>query len=184
MDKVTLKLTAKQRQAAVLAAEDNLPDVEIAEQLGIHRSSLARWKELPAFQAQVEEHSNTLAERALQHGIARREWRVSVLQEAHSRLWKIVKERAADTSLHEVPGGKTGMIVRSLKSVGWGDSARVVEEYSVDTGLLREIRALHERAAKELGQEVDRKEVNARMEVTIDFLDGILNEEPYIDAKS
>ncbi len=109
---------------------------------------------------------------------------MGVLQEAHSRLWKIVEERAADTTLHGVPGGKTGFIVRSLKSVGWGDSARVVEEYNVDTALVREIRALHERAAKELGQEVDRKEVNGRMEVSIEFLDGILNEEPYIDAKS
>jgi hypothetical protein len=49
-----------------------------------------------------------------------------------------------------------------LKVVGAGPMAREIEEFAVDTGLVREIRAVHEQAAKELGQWVERSEVDQR----------------------
>ena len=45
-------------------------------------------------------------------------------------------------------------------------------EWSVDTGLVREIRALHEQAAKELGQWVDRSEVSGTQVVRIVGVDA------------
>jgi hypothetical protein len=54
--------------------------------------------------------------------------------------------------MENVPGGRTGLLVRQIKAVGAGVNRKLVPEYVVDTGLLREIRATAQQAAEELGQ--------------------------------
>jgi hypothetical protein len=51
-----------------------------------------------------------------------------------------------------VPGGKSGFIVCQIKVIGTGANQRIVHEYVADTGLAREIRAINQQAAEELGQ--------------------------------
>jgi hypothetical protein len=67
-------------------------------------------------------------------------------------MLQVVEERAADASMAKVPGGRTGLLVRQIKVVGSGANQKLVPEYVVDTGLLREIRATAQQAAEELGQ--------------------------------
>jgi len=52
----------------------------------------------------------------------------------------------------------TGYMVRTVKQIGGGDTAQVVEEFAVDTGLLRELREIEEQAAIECGDWVEKKE--------------------------
>jgi hypothetical protein len=60
----------------------------------------------------------------------------------------------------EAPGGETGLLTKKLKVIGFGENAELVAEYSVDTGLLKELRAHEEQAARELGQWADKTEIS------------------------
>jgi hypothetical protein len=82
--------------------------------------------------------------------------RVESLDDRWKRLKRVIEARAID--LKDIPGGDTGLLVRQLKSVGFGENNQLVEEYAVDTGLLKEMRAHEEQAAKELGQWTQRPE--------------------------
>jgi hypothetical protein len=57
--------------------------------------------------------------------------------------------------MQEAAGGTTGLLVRTVKSVGKGNDAELIDLYEVDTGLLREIREFSKQAAQELGQWTD-----------------------------
>lgn len=162
------KLTGRVERAAVLVAEDHFSDEAIAAKVGVTRRTLTRWRQVPLFTARVQVLTAELADRARHHGIARRERRLAVLQETHNKLLQVIEERAADPGLADVPGGKTGLVLR--KPVVFG--AKVVGfEYAVDTGTIRELRAVQDQAAKELGQIVERSEHRV-----IRTLDDILRE--------
>jgi hypothetical protein len=71
---------------------------------------------------------------------------------ARGAIAGVIAERAADPDMANVPGGRTGLLVRRVKVIGSGDNAREVCEYEVDTGLLKELRELEKQAAVEAGQ--------------------------------
>lgn len=151
---------AKHEEAAQLVSEDRLTDLQIAEKVGISRQQLTRWKRGKAFAARVEELTAIWSERALKYGLARRERRVSVLCDMHNRLLTVIDERGADAALQAVPGGKTGLICKTLKGIGKGEDFQVVEVFETDTAILKELRGLQEQISKELGQHVDRSQVD------------------------
>ena len=163
--------TKARAQAAVLLAEDALSDEQISDRLGIGRRTLARWKEHPDFTARIAEHAKKLEEAALRLGIARRTKRVEALHDRWQRMKRVIDERAEDSSLETVAGGGTGLIVRQVKSIGFGENNQLVEEYAVDTGLLRELRAHEEQAAKELGQWIEKRE--DKLDATGAFLNAL-----------
>lgn len=146
--------TSKRERAAILVSEDRLIDLEIAESVGITRKTLHKWKQRPDFSARVAELTQIWTDRAMRYGLARREKRLAVLQDQHDRLLRVIEERAADPSMADVPGGKTGLLLRTFKGLGNGEAARIVEEYAVDTATVREMREIHARIEKELGQTV------------------------------
>jgi Helix-turn-helix of insertion element transposase len=150
--------TKKRENAAHLIADDCLSDEKIAEQVQISRSTLARWKSEPRFITRVEAIATAYAKRVLNRGIARKERRVAVLNELHEKMLLVISERAESADLSTVPGGKTGLITKMLKGIGKGEDFQVVEVYEVDTGTVKEIRALQEQVAEELGQRVERTE--------------------------
>jgi hypothetical protein len=150
--------TKKREKAAHLIADDCLSDEKIAEQVEISRSTLARWKSEPRFIARVEAIATAYAKRVLNRGIARKERRVAVLNELHEKMLLVISERAESADLATVPGGKTGLITKMLKGIGKGEDFQVVEVYEVDTGTVKEIRALQDQVAEELGQRVERTE--------------------------
>lgn len=84
--------------------------------------------------------------------------RVTALEDRWERMRRVILERATDPDMASVPGGKTGLLAITWKSIGSGPTAQVVREVKVDTALLSEIRATEEQAAQELGQWITRKE--------------------------
>jgi hypothetical protein len=150
--------TKTREKAAQLVADDRLTDREIAEQCGIDKATLERWKLQPTFRARVQTIVQAYAKRALKHGISRRERRVAVLNDLHNKMLQVIDERAKSEDMAGVPGGKTGIVTRTLKGVGKGDDFQVVEEHRVDTGTIAEIRDVQKQAAEELGQWIKRTE--------------------------
>jgi hypothetical protein len=149
---MSAQTTKKREKAARMVAEDRLFDARIASDLGIAERTLERWKEQVDFQERVQEIVREYATRAMKHGLARVERRLTVLNEVHEKLLRVIAERAEDAELSGVPGGKTGLVVKTLRGIGRG----AVEVFEVDTGTIRELRAIQQQAAEELGQHVQR----------------------------
>ena len=150
--------TSQKEAAAVLLAEDHLTDEQIAVAVGCSRPTLVRWKAEPDFAARIQEVARRLGDLALRHAIARRHKRVGRLQDRWDRMGKVIEERAAAPEMQDVPGGTTGLLVKTIKQIGSGDNAREVEEYEVDVGLLKEEREYARQAAQEIGQWVEKNE--------------------------
>jgi hypothetical protein len=91
-------------------------------------------------------------------GIAHLQARVDQYNERWFALRQIVSERATSPEMQNVAGGKTGWLVRTIKQIGGGDNAQVVEEYAFDAALHRELRELEKHAATDLGQWSEKRE--------------------------
>lgn len=144
----------------MLCAEDILPDVEIAEDADVSRATLAKWKTHPEFQARVAEHVETLQAQARTEGLARLDVRLKRYRERARAFDLIIEERAADPDMQDVPGGRSGWLVRQFKSIGTGPNARQVEEYHFDAALSREMANLEKQAAQDAGQWSDKQEIS------------------------
>lgn len=146
----------KKERAVVLVVEDKLTDEQIAAEVEITRQQLARWKKHPEFAAKVESVTqslaNTIHEEVVEITISDVKHRLNRLHDHWERMQQVIEERAQDADMQNVPGGKTGLLVQQIKSVGKGDDFQIVHEYRVDTGLLKELREHEKQAAQELGQ--------------------------------
>lgn len=141
---------AAKRRAAVLLAEDELTDAEIALECNTSRTVLWRWKRAEEFAAQVRAHVAELGAAAGRYAIARKQRRIRTLDDRWRRLHQVIEERAVAHA--GAPGGSTGLLVRRVRSVGSGEAQQIVEEYELDAALLREAREHEKAAALELGQ--------------------------------
>lgn len=141
-----------QAKAIELLAAGNLTQQEIADQLGVDRSTLFRWRQDADFAARLDARVKEIGDEVRRIGIADRTRRIAALNDRWNRLRRIIEDRADDESMEGVPGGSTGLLARTLKGLGRGDDFTVVAEYAVDTGLLAELRAVEKQAAQELGQ--------------------------------
>lgn len=150
-------LTNKQATAAAYVAADELSNEEIAEAVGIGTRTLYRWKEQDVFKAAVNEHVEAIQSAMLRHDIAKRHKRLGTLNRLHEKMLAVIDDRAKKYA--DAPGGETGLIVEDVKAVGNGRDAQIVEVYAFDAALVREIRAVHEQAAKELGQWTEKSEI-------------------------
>lgn len=153
--------TDQREEAALLVAEDRLSDEQIAEKCSIGRTTLHRWKLEPAFAGRVEEHRTLWREELKRRGIADRQNRVDALNDRWRRLQQVIDERGTDPTMEGVPGGKTGLLVRQQRALGSGEFMQVVEEFSVDTGMLKEIREHEKQAAQELGQWTEKQDLTS-----------------------
>jgi len=171
-------LTAPQRRAAVLLAEDELTEDKIAAEVGVSIRTLYDWKQRPDMQDAMAAHAQKVQAGMSRLAIAKRHKRVAVLDELHGKLLAIIEARANDPDIAALPGGETGLIVRQLKQVRHvyekdpddpsSKPAQVTVEMweaALDTGLLKEIRALEDQAATELGQKIEKVAVNGEMMV-------------------
>lgn len=170
----------------MLVAEDELTDDAIATRVGIAPRTLYRWKRETEFAAIVGDHIGQIQAGMLKLTIAKKHKRLKVLDDLHDKALRVIEERAAEYAAmaeedasaptitpirsmigdKSVPaGGGTGLIVRQLKQIGSGRTAQLVEEFAVDIGLLKEIRAQEEQAAKELGQWVEKSETDQRQTI-------------------
>lgn len=60
----------------------------------------------------------------------------------------------------EVNGGDTGLLVRTEKMIGAGENARVITEYRVDNGTIKEYRETMKQSAIERGEWTEKKELS------------------------
>lgn len=168
-------------KAAILVAEDDLSNQEIAASVGVTRQTLDNWKTHPDFAAQVAHHIEDLNRAMTRLDIAKKRKRVAQLDTLAKKLWQIVEERATDYVAQaaakgegdqaaalvrelfggeDVPaGGGTGLVTKTIKQIGTGRAAQIINEFGVATDIVRTIMALHEQAAKELGQWTDQVNV-------------------------
>ncbi len=175
--------TKRSERAAALVAEDRLTDEAIAEKVGIAKRTLERWKDAPDFAARVAEHVERFRVVVRSRGIAVIENRVQALQERWDLMKQIIRERAQAPEMAEVPGGSTGLLVRQIKLVKVygsdedeppGDDEATegetlhslklsvpVEEFVLDTGLLRELREHEKQAAQELQQWTEKRDLTS-----------------------
>lgn len=144
--------SSKKEKAAQEIAEGRRGYGEIADKLGITVRALHKWRQEEKFDARVVTLREEFAERAKARAIRRKEYRIDVLADLQNRVLTVIEERAGDPDMAEVPGGKTGLLVRQYKVSG----DTVVTEYAVDTGTIRELRAIQEQVSKELGQLVEK----------------------------
>lgn len=152
------------RRAALLVAQDKLTDERIATECGVSKATLERWKDHPDFRAKVSKRTEEILASLRDKGIAEKSNRIASLNDRWEKLHQVIRERGADPSMVDIPGGTTGLVVRQLKSIGVGQQNQMVEEYVVDTGTLAEMRAMELQAAKELGQLIERKDVRVSIE--------------------
>lgn len=152
--------TAKRVQAAQLVAEDDMKHARIAEEVGVSGATLANWKATPEFRERVVEYEAELEAEMLRLPIARKRKRVAGYDDLKRRLLMVIEDREeVYVQDAEVVAGRTGLIVKQTKSVGYGKNSQIVTENAFDAALIRELRAVDEQAAKELGQWVDKGEL-------------------------
>jgi hypothetical protein len=149
---------AKKERAALLVAEDELSDREIAKKVGVAKRTLEYWKENTDFQAHVGGYIGQIQAAMLKLSIAKKHKRVERYQE----LWEKCKElRDARAKAQEdrawaapMPGESTGLV--ATKTIGTGRNA--IREAAFDAALVKAELDLAEQTAKELGQWVERSE--------------------------
>jgi hypothetical protein len=139
--------------------------------VGITRRQLAKWKRQPVFAELVAEIAAKLAAEIRGKGLVELSNRVDALNARWARLHRVIDQRAKDPTM-TAPGADTGLLVRTWKQIGSGASAVTVEEYQVDTGLLKELREHEKQAAQELGQWSDKSKLEqGPMEVQVVWSD-------------
>jgi hypothetical protein len=172
---------AKREEAALLVAQDRLSDEEIAKSVGVERRTLARWKLHPDFQSRVEKIIEEIRAKLVAKGIREKQNRLDALNDRCERMTNVIKQRA-QVYAQVSTGGNTGLLVRQVKGIGKGEDFQVVEEYAVDTGLLRELREHEKQAAIELGEWSEKHEHTGKdgadlfQHITVEIVDS--NESP------
>lgn len=162
-----LKWSKVKEDAALLVAVDELTDDAIVANLGIGKRTLGDWKAHPDFKARVDSHISEFRARVRRRGIAIVENRVAHLQRRHDKLNQVIIERGQSLEMQEIPGGKTGLLVHNVKSVGYGENSERVDLYEVDTGLLQELRQHEKQAAQELGQWAEKHDVSGEIKAKV-----------------
>jgi transposase-like protein len=146
-------LTDKQRDAARLIASNKLTIAQIAETVGISSRTVNDWKRLPEMESEVRKFRRAWRDHAKQEGIGDPDRRLAQINKRWRKLQAVIAARAKCDRLQHVPGGTTGLITVTERSIRLdNDNYSVVEEAQIDTGLLAEMRALEVAAAIELGQ--------------------------------
>ncbi len=151
-----MQSSTRREQAAQLVAAGKQTDVAIATALKIRPETLWRWRQTTDFMGRVDALQAEMAAAVVAEGIASRTRRIQALNDRWDRMKRVIDERASDPEFSNVAGGTTGLLVHTVKMIGGGRDATTVDEYAVDTGLLKELRAHEEQAAKELGQWVEK----------------------------
>ncbi|MDP9364207.1 MAG: hypothetical protein M3Q10_08275 [Chloroflexota bacterium] len=156
-------LSEAKRRAVVLIAEGGKVYQQIADELGITRECLWRWRKEPQFAAALDDLRALLEEETRAYAVANRHDLLEGLTERRERLLRIVAEREEYHRNHETvhPGATTGYLVKTHKVVGTGAYATTVEEWAVDAGLVKSLNETEKQGAVLAGIWTERQQVEA-----------------------
>jgi hypothetical protein len=139
-------------RAAILAAEDELSDTEIAQLCGITRRTLIRWKKQPAIRQKIDEHVRLIQLDSEVAMISERQKRVLHLDRRFQELQGIIRARGSSPEMRGAAGGSTGLMRRSIVAFSQRHGRLAEYNYRLDTALMgKQMRLLNE-AAKAVGQ--------------------------------
>lgn len=147
------KWTARRELAAVLAAED-LPNLQVAERVGVSLMTYMLWRRRDEFRERVAELRRRRADAVADISIANVRDQVAAADDRWRRMKLVMEQRGADPDMQSVPGGRSGFIARSYRAFPSGQvnvPPTIVEEYKVDTGFLSAFVELEAHVAKLLG---------------------------------
>lgn len=153
----------RRERAAALVAEDVQSDPEIARQLGISDRQLLRWKRAPEFAARVAEIVEATRAAVLAEGVANKRNRIEAINDRWRRLQQVIDARAEKhanirtLAASPAAGAETGLMVLTIRYLPGGGR---VEEWAVDTGLLKAMLEHEKQAAVELGQWEEKSSVS------------------------
>jgi DNA-binding CsgD family transcriptional regulator len=140
-----------QARAAILLAEDELSDTEIAQCVGITRRTLMRWKKQASIQQKIDEQLTLSKQESERQMLVERQIRIAAMEARLNELEDIIWGRAHSLEMRGVPGGSTGLL-RRRKICFKPHGGLPVYAYELDTALLREERRLLVAVAKAVGQ--------------------------------
>lgn len=106
-------------------------------------------------------------------GIAAQQNRIDSYVSDFTLTTQIMAERAEDSDIAQGPGGKTGLIVRTIKGLGSGDNFTTVEEFAFDAALLTARQTLRRQIAEELGEWQDNLNLSGDLTTTVRILGGV-----------
>lgn len=171
--------TERRERAALLVAQDRLPDHAIAREAGVSKRTLERWKTHAEFAQRVEEHRQRARAELAAKGILDARNRAEELNELWNLLREVRRARARDPIIQRGPGGHTGLIVAKPVMIRMVEPGRgpdgtvtgtprgvIVYEYALDTGYLREVRELAKQIAQEYGQWLGKGDVTVVNAIT------------------
>lgn len=115
----------------------------------------------PQICSRIAELQERVAEALIALEITDRDNRLAEYNERWNKLRTVINRRAATYGEQKNMGGDTGLVVMRKKKVG----NEVVEEFEVDTGLLRTMAELEKQAAIEKGQWVE-KQANVEFDLS------------------
>ena len=156
--------TPQKYKAALLVAENDLSQEKISVEVDVARETLRRWIAEPEFQQQVGDYIGEIQAGMLKLSIAKKHVRLKELDTLKQKLFTVLEERGEELD-GQSGGAGTGVIVKRIKAVGTGQNQTIVEEFEVDAGTIKTIMSLHEQAARELGQWVDKSQVETETRV-------------------
>jgi predicted DNA-binding protein (UPF0251 family) len=168
-----IRLSKHQEDAARLVFDDNLSDEQIAAKIGITRRTLARWKLLPEFIARIDLLRQQTRLAILTQGVADKVSRIGAYNDRWQRMQQVITQRQEEYRGRGIAGGESGLLVHTVKAVGSGPAAYTVDEYAVDTGLLREMREIEKQAAIEIGDWVEKRNVKTDAKELLSKLLGV-----------
>ena len=155
--------TPKRLKAVELLAAGMLAHDEIAESIDVSPSTLTRWKGVVAFTDAIEAAKQQHLAAIKAEGVANKQNQLDYLNERHQKLQQIIAERSRDPDMAKVPGGTTGLIVRTFKGVGMGDDFQLVEEHAVDQALLNAMLGIERQGAQLAGIWEDKLNVSGAL---------------------
>ena len=159
------KKEQERERAAELIAAGELSDPEIALEVGVHRETVWSWRDDAEFQIRIDFYRARITKAIDRRAISRIESRVNRANRDWLRLQRVMNERSLDPDMEKVPGGKTGVVVRQVKSIRVGEDYLRVDEFEVDTATLDMLLRHEKQVAQELGQWGEKTEASGLGEI-------------------
>ena len=148
-DESSFRWSKKKEEAAVLLAEGYSCNA-VAQHIGSTFQTVYKWRQCEEFAKRVNDNVIAIRKALLKIAIANKASRLTQMDRRWKSLQDVIVARSEEMK-GEAPGTDTGLLCRKLKMMGHGKSAVQVSEYSIDTGLLSEMRELERLAAQEMG---------------------------------